>query len=237
MARCARCAFPMIPGRPGRRSNCSARDLSRPSQRSSPSRRPMSERPRSAISVFSVPNIATRCGEAPPNGSRRGNSAGYAGFICLARMPFGVRHSGMVREDLRCAIAHRGILGFRVRCFAAPRNDGVWIASRSLSSGARSRLASLLEQVSADQDNGLGRGVLGPVVNIGAFGKHLASFIDPVGPALAVLGQASLHDVSQRRTLLVAMKGGNSARFYGYLPDAHLTLRKVIQPLLAEREA
>jgi len=25
-------------------------------------------------------------------------------------------------SDLRCAIAHRGIPGFRVRCFASPRN-------------------------------------------------------------------------------------------------------------------
>jgi hypothetical protein len=41
--------------------------------------------------------------------------------------------------DLRCAIAHRGISRFRVRCFASPRNDGVWIGSRSLSSGAHSR--------------------------------------------------------------------------------------------------
>src|SRR5258705_11551609 len=40
--------------------------------------------------------------------------------------------------DLRCAIAHRGISRFRARCFASPRNDGVWLASRSLSSGARS---------------------------------------------------------------------------------------------------
>ncbi len=31
--------------------------------------------------------------------------------------------------DLRCAIAHRGILGFRVRRSASPRNDGLWIAS------------------------------------------------------------------------------------------------------------
>src|SRR5476651_2719518 len=27
--------------------------------------------------------------------------------------------------DLRCAIAHRGISRFRVRCFASPRNDGL----------------------------------------------------------------------------------------------------------------
>src|SRR5229473_5343632 len=27
--------------------------------------------------------------------------------------------------DLRCAIAHRGISRFRVRCSASPRNDGV----------------------------------------------------------------------------------------------------------------
>jgi predicted membrane metal-binding protein len=37
----------------------------------------------------------------------------------------GVCHSG-AREsaNLRCAIAHRGISRFRVRCFASPRNDG-----------------------------------------------------------------------------------------------------------------
>src|SRR6266851_398029 len=34
-----------------------------------------------------------------------------------------LRHSGMVRRT-RCAIAHRGISRFRVRCFASPRNDG-----------------------------------------------------------------------------------------------------------------
>src|ERR1700756_522423 len=28
--------------------------------------------------------------------------------------------------DLRCAIAHRGISRFRVRCFASPRNDGLF---------------------------------------------------------------------------------------------------------------
>src|SRR6266478_4942668 len=43
---------------------------------------------------------------------------------------------GASAPDLRCAIAHRGISRFRVRCFASPRNDEVWIASsRSLSSG------------------------------------------------------------------------------------------------------
>jgi hypothetical protein len=46
--------------------------------------------------------------------------------------------------DLRCAIAHRGILGFRVRCgachraalcadpLASPRNDGVWVTSLAM---------------------------------------------------------------------------------------------------------
>src|SRR6266436_7501047 len=32
---------------------------------------------------------------------------------------------GALAPDLRCAIAHRGISRFRVRCFASPRNDGV----------------------------------------------------------------------------------------------------------------
>ena len=32
---------------------------------------------------------------------------------------------GAPAPDLRCAIAHRGISRFRVRCFASPRNDGV----------------------------------------------------------------------------------------------------------------
>jgi hypothetical protein len=31
---------------------------------------------------------------------------------------------GARSANLRCAIAHRGILGFRVRCCASPRNDG-----------------------------------------------------------------------------------------------------------------
>jgi hypothetical protein len=39
---------------------------------------------------------------------------------------------GAPAPDLRCAIAHRGISRFRVRCFASPRNDGVWVASLSL---------------------------------------------------------------------------------------------------------
>src|SRR5436190_18907629 len=30
---------------------------------------------------------------------------------------------GALAPDLRCAIAHRGISRFRVRCFASPRND------------------------------------------------------------------------------------------------------------------
>jgi hypothetical protein len=58
--------------------------------------------------------------------------------------------------DLRCAIAHRGISRFRVRCgachraalradpLAAPRNDGVWVASRNLSSGAFVRPGGVL---------------------------------------------------------------------------------------------
>jgi hypothetical protein len=33
------------------------------------------------------------------------------------------------------------------------------------------------------------------------------------------------------------MKAGNSTWFNGDLPDAHLALRKVVQPLLPEREA
>ena len=70
-ARCARCACPTIPGRRGRRSNCCVRDL--------PSTKPeiLTVTPadagaaRSAISAFSAPNIATRCGGVRRNGSRR----------------------------------------------------------------------------------------------------------------------------------------------------------------------
>ena len=75
------------------------------------------------------------------------------------------------------------------------------------------------------------------MVNIGAFDDHLPGLIGPVGAALAVLCQATPHYVSKRRTVFVAMKAGNSAWFNGDLPDAHLALRKVVQPLLAEREA
>jgi hypothetical protein len=38
-----------------------------------------------------------------------------------------------------CASTRPGISRFRARCFASPRNDDFWIASRSLSSGASSR--------------------------------------------------------------------------------------------------
>jgi hypothetical protein len=38
---------------------------------------------------------------------------------------------GAPAPDLRCAIAHRGISRFRVRCFASPRNDGAGFLRRS----------------------------------------------------------------------------------------------------------
>jgi hypothetical protein len=41
--------------------------------------------------------------------------------------------------DLRCAIAHRGISRFRVRCFASPRNDGVWAAALAMTANRKSR--------------------------------------------------------------------------------------------------
>jgi hypothetical protein len=66
--------------------------------------------------------------------------------------------------DLRCAIAHRGISRFRARCFASPRNDGFWIASRSLSSGAL--CADLLER-----NDGLNT----PGVSVGYFSKQYRS--------------------------------------------------------------
>jgi len=37
---------------------------------------------------------------------------------------------GALAPDLRCAIAHRGISRFRVRCFASPRNDGYPVIGR-----------------------------------------------------------------------------------------------------------
>jgi hypothetical protein len=46
-----------------------------------------------------------------------------------ARKPMAVIPGWSAGPDLRCAIAHRGISRFRVRCVASPRNDGVWVAS------------------------------------------------------------------------------------------------------------
>jgi hypothetical protein len=37
---------------------------------------------------------------------------------------------GAPAPDLRCAIAHRGISRFRVRCFASPRNDSAGLLRR-----------------------------------------------------------------------------------------------------------
>src|SRR6516164_6703605 len=75
------------------------------------------------------------------------------------------------------------------------------------------------------------------MVNISAFGDDLAGLVGPVGAALAVFCQTTLNYVSERRTVSVAMKTSNSAGFNGNLPDAHLALRKVVQSLLAERQA
>jgi hypothetical protein len=88
------------------------------------------------------------------------------------------------------------------------------------------------EQVGADHGHWLRRGVLSPMVNVRAFGEHLAGLVGPVGAALTVYCQTILHYVSQRRTLFVAMKGSHSARFNSDLPDAKLALRKVVQPCL-----
>src|SRR6266550_4253977 len=49
--------------------------------------------------------------------------------------------------DLRCAIAHRGILGFRVRYFASPRNDGYLLRADPVARNDRSLRAERLRQV------------------------------------------------------------------------------------------
>src|SRR4051812_12620375 len=72
--------------------------------------------------------------------------------------------------------------------------------------------ALLFEKVSADEHHLLGRGVLSPVVDIGAFCDHIAGLIGSVRSALPMLCQAALHNISQRRTVFVTMKPGNSAR-------------------------
>jgi hypothetical protein len=59
----------------------------------------------------------------------------FAPMNCLgfnfqtARKPIAVIPGWSAGPDLRYAIAHRGISRFRVRCFASPRNDGVWVDS------------------------------------------------------------------------------------------------------------
>src|SRR5258708_3875386 len=50
---------------------------------------------------------------------------------------------GALAPDLRCAIAHRGISRFRVRCFASPRNDDALISLLDL---ARIHLDGRIEQ-------------------------------------------------------------------------------------------
>ena len=60
----------------------------------------------------------------------RSHSTNCLGFnFQTARKPIAVIPGWSAGPDLRCAIAHRGISRFRVRCFASPRNDGVWVAS------------------------------------------------------------------------------------------------------------
>jgi hypothetical protein len=88
------------------------------------------------------------------------------------------------------------------------------------------------EQVGADHGHWLRRSVLSPMVNVRAFGEHLAGLVGPVGAALTVFCQTILHYVSQRRTLFVAMKGSHSARFNSDLPDANWRCAKSSNPCL-----
>src|SRR5258706_9647107 len=47
---------------------------------------------------------------------------------------------GAIKDaNLRCAIAHRGISRFRVRCFASPRNDDLGLLRRGVYHRARRR--------------------------------------------------------------------------------------------------
>src|SRR3954452_24857600 len=48
-------------------------------------------------------------------------------------------------------------------------------------------LLLLLEQVGADDNHWFGRGVFGPVINIGTFSEDLASLVGTIRCALAVL--------------------------------------------------
>ena len=59
-------------------------------------------RPTSAISVSSVPSIATRCGEVPRNGSRRRDSASFFCRPCESRDPNGEESRFGNEADVLC---------------------------------------------------------------------------------------------------------------------------------------
>src|SRR5436190_5468553 len=60
-------------------------------------------------------------GRSAKSSGRCGRVGGIA-WVVLPHLPS--FRDGALAPDHRCAIAHRGISRFRVRCLASPRNDG-----------------------------------------------------------------------------------------------------------------
>ena len=121
-------------------------------------------------------------------------------------LPFRCRSSPWRREGWQTRRRRSCVL------YRATMRNGLFFVRNQLCSHVRES-ALLLEQVDADDGDRLGRGVLGPVINIGAFGDHLAILIGPVRAALAVLCQATLHYVTERRTVFARVDHVSASDF------------------------
>src|SRR5215467_5076627 len=83
------------------------------------------------------------------------------------------------------------------------------------------------EDVDTDEDDFAGAFVLCPVGHVARLGDHVAGLVLLLVTALPHLGQRSLENVGERRTVLVTVDGRHSAGLERDLPQAQLVTRQI----------
>src|SRR5262249_39751405 len=102
-------------------------------------------------------------------------------------------------------------------------------ASPTIPAIARAALVDTLglEDVDTDEDHFAAAFVLCPVGHVARLGDHVAGPVLLLVTTLAQLGQRSLENVGERRTVLVTVDGRHPARLERDLPQAQLVTRHV----------